>query len=133
MNTVQTPWLTWNDVCKNSLIENAPSASAPFSSASVFGTPVFGAPAELDMPELDEEVVTKLSSRVILFNDEWHSFDEVIEQIIKATGCNYDKAEDLTLEVHNAGKAMVYEGDMGECLRVSNVLEEIMLRTQIEC
>jgi ATP-dependent Clp protease adaptor protein ClpS len=123
MNTVQTPWLTGNDVCKNSLIEDAPSLSAPFS----------GAPAELDMPELDEEVVTKLSSRVILFNDEWHSFDEVIEQIIKATGCNYDKAEDLTWEVHNAGKAMVYEGDMGECLRVSNVLEEIMLRTQIEC
>jgi ATP-dependent Clp protease adapter protein ClpS len=90
-------------------------------------------PAELDMPELDEDVATKLTSRVILFNDEWHSFEEVIEQIIKATGCSFDKAEDLTWEVHTAGKAAVFEGEMNECLRVSNVLEEILLRTQIEC
>ena len=90
-------------------------------------------PAELDMPELDEDVATKLTSRVILFNDEWHSFEEVIEQIIKATGCSFDKAEDLTWEVHNAGKAMVFEGEMPDCLRVSAVLEEILLRTQIEC
>lgn len=128
MNTAQTPYLTEDDVCKRSLI-------APYSTlySISHSTPFSNAPAELDLPELDEEIATKLSSRVILFNDEWHSFDEVIEQIIKATGCNYDKAEDLTWEVHNAGKAMVYEGDMGECLRVSNVLEEIMLRTQIEC
>lgn len=123
MNTVQTPYFTDgsidNDVCMSSL-----TATSLWTAAG---------PAELDMPELDEEVVTKLSSRVLLFNDEWHSFEEVIEQIIKATGCAYDKAEDLTWEVHNAGKAMVYEGDMGECLRVSNVLEEILLRTQIEC
>jgi ATP-dependent Clp protease adapter protein ClpS len=85
------------------------------------------------MPELDEDVATKLTSRVILFNDEWHSFEEVIEQIIKATGCSFDKAEDLTWEVHTAGKAAVFEGEMNECLRVSNVLEEILLRTQIEC
>lgn len=133
MNTVQTPWLIENDVCKSSLIINALPFGIPFSSTPFSDAPFSSAPAEVDMPELDEEVVTKLSNRVILFNDEWHSFDEVIEQIIKATGCNYDKAEDLTWEVHNAGKAMVYEGEMGECLRVSNVLEEIMLRTQIEC
>jgi ATP-dependent Clp protease adaptor protein ClpS len=123
MNTVQTPYFADasidNDVCMSNL-----AATSLWTAAG---------PAELDMPELDEEVVTKLSSRVLLFNDEWHSFEEVIEQIIKATGCAYDKAEDLTWEVHNAGKAMVYEGDMGECLRVSNVLEEILLRTQIEC
>jgi ATP-dependent Clp protease adaptor protein ClpS len=87
----------------------------------------------LDFPELEDDVATALSSRVILFNDEWHTFDEVIEQIIKATGCSVTKAESLTLEVHNAGKAMVYEGDFEVCLRVSNILEEIYLRTQIEC
>jgi ATP-dependent Clp protease adaptor protein ClpS len=90
-------------------------------------------PGVYDDPELDEEVLTQLTSRVILFNDEWHTFEEVIEQIIKATGCSVDKAEVLTLEVHNAGKSMVYDGDFAECLRVSTVLEEIHLRTQIEC
>jgi ATP-dependent Clp protease adaptor protein ClpS len=92
----------------------------------------FASSVELDFPDLEEEVVTKLSNRVILFNDEWHTFDEVIQQIIKATGCSTEKAEVLTLEVHNTGKSMVYEGDMIDCLRVSTILEEIALRTQIE-
>lgn len=72
------------------------------------------------------------SSKVILFNDEWHTFDEVISQIMKATGKSFDNAQDLTLQVHNEGKAVVYDGDMSECLKVSSILEEISLHTQIE-
>ncbi len=89
-------------------------------------------PYEIEQPEVDviDEVIN--SSKVILFNDEWHTFDEVIDQIIKATGCGNDKAETLTWEVHTKGKACVYDGDMSECLRVSSVLEEIALHTQIE-
>jgi ATP-dependent Clp protease adaptor protein ClpS len=90
-------------------------------------------PGVYDEPDIEDDVMTAFSSRVILFNDEWHTFEEVIEQIIKATGCNFKKAEKLTLEVHNAGKAMVFDGDFVDCLRVSSVLEEIKLRTQIEC
>jgi ATP-dependent Clp protease adapter protein ClpS len=73
-----------------------------------------------------------LAARVILFNDEVHTFDEVIIQIMKATGCSLQRAESLTLEVHHSGKAMVYEGDVPPCLRVSSILEEIGLQTQIE-
>ncbi|MCL2039912.1 MAG: ATP-dependent Clp protease adaptor ClpS [Bacteroidetes bacterium] len=72
-------------------------------------------------------------TRVILFNDEIHSFDEVINQLIKAIGCDLNRATDLANEVHNTGKAAVYEGDLDECLQVSSVLEEIGLLTQIEC
>ena len=72
-------------------------------------------------------------SAVILFNDEWHTFEEVINQIIKATGCSRSRAEDLTFDVHNKGKALVYEGEFTDCLRVSQILEEIALHTQIEC
>jgi ATP-dependent Clp protease adapter protein ClpS len=80
--------------------------------------------------ELAEEVET--SWRVILFNDEEHTFDEVIYQIIKATGCSQKKAVELTNEVHFKGKANVYEGDFSECMRVSGVLQEIALITEIE-
>ncbi len=98
-------------------------------------TPLFfsqNEPDEVEKPDVGtiDEVTT--SARVILYNDEWHSFDEVINQIIKAISCSYEKAEALTWEVHSKGKACVYQGDMSECLRVSGVLEEISLHTQIE-
>lgn len=70
--------------------------------------------------------------KVILFNDDIHSFDEVIAQLIKAIGCTSARAEAIAWEVHTTGKAVCYEGDLGECLRVSGILEEIGLHTQIE-
>lgn len=93
----------------------------------------FQAADPLEAPLFDEDVEVEIVAKVILFNDEWHTFDEVSEQIIKATGCTADKAETLTLEVHHRGRAMVYEGEMAQCIRVSAILEEISLRTQIEC
>jgi ATP-dependent Clp protease adapter protein ClpS len=80
----------------------------------------------------DLDVSLQPPAKVILFNDEVHTFEEVITQIIKATGCDTAKAEALTWEVHNTGKAMVFEGEITKCVRVSAVLEEIDLATQIE-
>ncbi|MBM2816736.1 MAG: Clp protease ClpS [Ignavibacteria bacterium] len=90
------------------------------------------APLELDMPDLGitEEIINP--AKVILFNDDLHTFDEVIFQIMKAITCSYDKAELLTWEVHSRGKACVYDGDVTTCLGVSSVLEEISLHTQVE-
>ena len=86
----------------------------------------------LRQEENDTDILVEQPAKVILFNDEFHSFDEVIGQIIKATGCDTTKAEALTWEVHNSGKAMVFEGQMDNCLKVSHILEEIALNTQIE-
>lgn len=88
-----------------------------------------------ELEEHDIDVINNVtnSAKVILFNDEWHSFDEVIGQILKAIACSFEKAEALTWEVHSKGKAIVFDGDLIECLRVSAVLEEIALHTQIEC
>lgn len=74
---------------------------------------------------------SELSSRVVLYNDDWHTFDEVINQLIKATKCGFEKARDYAFEVHVNGKAIVYNGSLRECLTVSSILEEIALNTQI--
>jgi ATP-dependent Clp protease adapter protein ClpS len=71
-------------------------------------------------------------SKVILYNDEIHTFEDVITQLIKAIHCSREKGEALAWEVHTRGKACVYTGSMNECLRVSGILEEIALHTQIE-
>jgi ATP-dependent Clp protease adapter protein ClpS len=90
----------------------------------------------VELPDIQTDVTdgtdTKNPAKVILFNDNVHTFEEVIAQIMKATSCSQAKAEGLTMEVHTRGKACVYTGDMNDCLRVSHVLEEIALHTQIE-
>lgn len=89
---------------------------------------------EQQVLEIYEEEVstgTKLECRVVLYNDDWHTFDEVTNQIIKATQCEFEKARSLTFEVHVKGKAIVYSGSLQKCLKVTAVLEEIALHSQI--
>jgi ATP-dependent Clp protease adapter protein ClpS len=86
----------------------------------------------LEQEQLEEEVTTGEPGKVILFNDDVHTFDEVIAQLIKATGCSTQKAEALAWEVHTRGKAIVYTGELTRCVAVSGILEEIGLMTQIE-
>ncbi len=70
--------------------------------------------------------------RVILFNDNIHTFDEVIIQLVKATGCSTKDAEAIAWTVHLDGKACAYEGSFEDCFRVQGVLREIQLVTEIE-
>ena len=100
------------------------------------------APASPVAPEVDVEVLEEeadetaerldLPWRVILFNDDIHTFDEVILQLVKAIGCPTHRALRLAMEAHFKGKAKVYEGTFEDCFRVQGVLREIQLVTEIE-
>ena len=95
-------------------------------------TPSTYDPQTVSTPEDSTDTLVQTPAKVVLFNDEVHTFEEVIGQIIKATGCDLKKAEALTWEVHHAGKAIVFDGEMPKCVQVSSVLEEIELMTRIE-
>ena len=84
------------------------------------------------LDEVDNGSGTEDPAKVILFNDENHSFEDVIVQVDKATGFGRDKSEAITMEAHVKGRAIVIDGPMQICLHVSRVLEEIGLGTQIE-
>jgi ATP-dependent Clp protease adaptor protein ClpS len=86
----------------------------------------------LGLEQSDEDVAMQEPAKVILFNDDVHTFDEVINQLIKATRCTQEKAEGLAWEVHTRGRAVVFSGEMMRCVQVSGILEEIQLMTQIE-
>lgn len=88
-------------------------------------------PIEKVNEQNDESTIVKTPFKVILFNDDEHTFDEVIAQLIKALNCSYEKARDYAFETHVNGKAVVYNGELQKCLKVSSILEEISLRTQI--
>lgn len=93
---------------------------------------VFKSVFETQDDPTDTDVMTDEPYKVVLFNDDYHTFEEVIEQIIKATRCSREKAERHTWEVHNRGRSIVYDGEMMNCLRVSAILEEINLKTEIQ-
>ena len=81
------------------------------------------------LQDVDTDVNT--AYKVILYNDDHHTFDEVIVQLIKARNCSFEKARAYAFEVHVKGKALVHSGSMQSCLKVSSILEEIALHTQI--
>ena len=89
-------------------------------------------PTHVVEPLEEPDVLVQHPAKVVLFNDEVHTFEEVIGQIIKATGFDLARAEAITWEVHTMGKAVVYEGEVPRCVQISAVLEEIDLMTQIE-
>lgn len=103
----------------------------PFYAVDMPASPKPTPSTDVDVEEEQEEHFDK-PWRVILYNDEIHSFDEVIVQLIKATGCSTSRAEELAWRVHTQGKANVFEGSFEECFRVQGVLREIQLVTEIE-
>ena len=79
-----------------------------------------------------EETRTAPPARVILYNDDWHTFDDVIVQLVKATGMSARKALGHAQAVHTLGRDMVYSGPREECERVAGVLREIRLQTEVD-
>lgn len=85
---------------------------------------------QIEIIEEQDSDIT-LASRVVLFNDDWHTFDEVIAQLMKAINCTYEQGRAFAFEVHVKGKAIVFSGSLKNCLKVTSILEEIALHTQI--
>ena len=67
-------------------------------------------------PRIVEEEATRLQSPwiVILYNDDWHPYDQVVLQVQKATGCSQEEAEWITYKAHTQGRAIAYKCSMEE-------------------
>jgi len=71
-------------------------------------------------PDLDVAVKPKSQDRtrtrrvppyhVIIENDDHHSFEFVVETLMKALGCNPERAFQLTHLAHTSGRAIVWTG-----------------------
>ena len=83
---------------------------------------------------LDDDIGTRIGQpwKVILYNDDIHTFDEVILQLQKALRCSVQRAENIAFEAHTKGKAIAFNGDFNECYRVAGILQEIQLIVEIE-
>lgn len=85
-------------------------------------------------PGILEQLEERLDSPwvVILYNDDWHPYDQVVFQIQKATGCTLEKAVWITHEAHTLGKAVAFTGTLEECERVATILRDIQLQVETD-
>lgn len=60
---------------------------------------------------------------VMLFNDEVHTFDEVIHWLVKYADQNKTKAKNIAVIVDMRGKGVCYTGSKSECEDVKENLE----------
>ena len=93
--------------------------------------PDFSENLPVEVPDIVEETRIAEPWRVVLFNDNVHTFDEVIYQIMVAISCPMNRAAALAWQVHTTGKAVVFAGEFEDCFRVQAVLCEIELITEL--
>lgn len=87
---------------------------------------------EITLDLESEETKVQVPWCVVLFNDDLHTFDDVIIQLMRATGCAQNLAETHAWTVHSRGRAKVFEGLFDDCFQVIHVLGEIGLLTEIQ-
>jgi ATP-dependent Clp protease adaptor protein ClpS len=66
---------------------------------------------ELDELLLEEEVTAGIqNSQLIVYNDDFNTFDWVIQCFIEVCGHSFEQSEQLSLIIHFKGKAIVKTG-----------------------
>lgn len=88
---------------------------------------------ELEEVQLAEELTDIGNlSELIVYNDDFNTFDWVIESFIQVCNHSYTQAEQLSLMVHFKGKAIVKTGDYDKLKPMKDALIERGLSAAIE-
>ena len=74
-------------------------------------------PQKLESPEVEEETATKAVPpfKVVLFNDEEHTYDYVVELLTHVCRLSRDNAFRCAVEVDLTGRTIVRYGSRSEC------------------
>ena len=87
--------------------------------------------ASTESPQVDDAEATDVEVAppwmTVLHNCDCHTFEQVVQQLMKAIACSEERGWELAWEVHNSGRAVVKVGAETECVRVGNVLAAIGL------
>ena len=88
----------------------------------------------MDIKEKSSETTdtdSTITRKLVLFNSN-HLWDDVVNQLMKATGFDILHCEQIAIIAHTKGRAVVKSGDYDELARINGVLKEINLVTKIE-
>ncbi|GMV37909.1 MAG: hypothetical protein AMXMBFR61_24170 [Fimbriimonadales bacterium] len=68
---------------------------------------------------------------VVVYDNDYNTFDEVIAILLIATRCSLREAQTETWEVHHLGKSVVHFGSEEECKRVAAIISSIGIRVEV--
>lgn len=68
---------------------------------------------------------------VIVYNNDYNTYDEVIEILMRATGCPLEEAQIETWEIDHLGKSVVHHGSEEECERAASVIRTIGIVVEV--
>lgn len=69
--------------------------------------------------------------RVIIFNNDHNTIDEVINILMAATGCDEQEAYIETWEAHVYGQANVHFASEGTCREIAQLISTIGVKTDV--
>ncbi len=76
------------------------------------------------------DIGTEVQHSLVLYNS-LHIYDDVVNQLQKATGFDLIQCEQIAIIAHTKGKAVVRSGEIPFLERINTVLKEINLVTEI--
>jgi ATP-dependent Clp protease adaptor protein ClpS len=82
-------------------------------------------------PELIDSGIGAGRWMVVIYNNDHNNFEQVIEILMRATGCGAEEAYIETWEAHTYGRALVHFANKTECELVAAMIASIGVRTQI--
>lgn len=85
------------------------------------------APSQLDLSDMRPW----REFAVVLFNDEHHTYDEVVIQLCKAVNCTWVRALSITRKVDREGRATAVIAPRERAVQVARILREIDLRVVV--
>lgn len=69
---------------------------------------------ETEVEVLLEEAVDKEEHDLVVFNDDFNTFDHVIKVLMKVCKHSHEQAEQCTMIIHYKGKCTVKKGSIGK-------------------
>lgn len=82
-------------------------------------------------PVIIEDALGSGRWMVVLFNNDVNTFDQVIEILMRATGCGTQEAFVEAWEAHHFGKTPVHFAELSECEIVAHMISSIGLKTEV--
>lgn len=85
-----------------------------------------------DVLVMDDDIGTGHPAQIIVFNDDFNTFEWVIECFMQVLQHASEQAEQLALIIHNKGKASVKTGPKQELIPLCEALLDRGLSAQVE-